>query len=284
MIYFENERHGTLAWRRMRKNERGEKMSEKMVALAIGAHPDDIEFMMAGTLLLLRCAGLETHVCNLANGCYGSQVYSKDDAARVRTLEAQAAARVAGATWHPSLFDDIGIYYDAPSLAKVTAIVRRVKPDIVLTLSRRDYMEDHEYASRLASSATFNRCMPSYVTDPPEPAYNKQVAVYHALPHSLIDMQRKPVEPEFIVNISDVMTQKREMLAQHVSQKEWLDATQGMDSYLEDMVDVSRLVGTRYGGCAFAEGWRRHNHMGYCDPDFAPLQSVLSDVCKVVEK
>ncbi|MDD4101410.1 MAG: PIG-L family deacetylase [Kiritimatiellae bacterium] len=259
-------------------------MGEKMVALAMGAHPDDIEFMMSGTLLLLKRAGAEIHICNLANGCYGSQVYSKDEAARVRALEAQAAARVAGAVWHPSLFDDTGIYYDAPSLAKATAVVRRVKPDIVLTLSRYDYMEDHEYASRLASSATFNRCLPSYVTDPPEPAYNKPVAVYHSLPHALMDMQRDPVEPEFVVDISEVMNQKREMLAQHVSQKEWLDATQGMDSYLDDMVDISRLVGTRFGGCAYAEGWRRHNHLGYCEPDFAPLQTILADVLKMVVK
>ncbi len=257
-------------------------MSERMVVLAIGAHPDDIEFMMAGTLLLLKRAGLETHVFNLANGCYGSQVYSKDEAARVRALEAQDAARVAGAVWHPPLFDDLAIFYDAASLAKVTAVVRRVKPDIVLTLSRYDYMEDHEYAARLASSAAFNRCMPSYVTDPPVPSYNKPVAVYHSLPHSLMDMQRDPVEPEFVVDITEVMSQKREMLARHVSQKEWLDATQGMDSYLEGMVEVSRLVGTRYGGCAYAEGWRRHSHMGYCDPDFAPLQTALADVLKAV--
>jgi LmbE family N-acetylglucosaminyl deacetylase len=257
-------------------------MSERLVALAMAAHPDDIEFMMAGTLLLLKQAGAEIHMCNLANGCYGSQVYGKEEAARVRALEAQAAARVAGAVWHPSLFDDAGIFYDAPSLAKASAVVRRVKPDIVLTLSRYDYMEDHEYASRLTSSAVFNRCLPSYVTEPPEPSYNKPVAVYHALPHSLMDMQRTPVAPEFVVDVSDVMAAKREMLAQHASQKEWLDATQGMDSYLDSMAEAARLVGARYGGCAYAEGWRRHNHMGYCPPDFAPLQSLLSGAVRWV--
>ena len=258
-------------------------MSDRLVALAMGAHPDDIEFMMAGTLLLLRQAGVETHLCNLANGCYGSEVYSKEEAARVRTLEAQAAARIAGAVFHPPLFDDTGIYYDAPSLAKVTAVVREVNPDIVLTLSRYDYMEDHEYASRLTSSAVFNRCLPSYMTDPPRPSTKKQVAVYHSLPHSLMDMQRNPVVPEFVVDIGSVMSLKREMLAQHASQKEWLDATQGMDSYLESMADAARTVGTRFGGCAYAEGWRRHNHMGYCTPDFSPLQTLLADVVKPVK-
>ena len=257
-------------------------MSDRLIALAMGAHPDDIEFMMAGTLLLLGRAGAEIHLCNLANGCYGSEVYSKEEAARVRTREAQAAASLVGAVFHPPLFDDTAVLYDAPSLAKVSAVVREADPYIVLTLSRYDYMEDHEYASRLTSSAVFNRCLPSYVTDPPRPSTKKQVAVYHSLPHSLMDMQRNPVVPEFVVDIGDVMSLKREMLAQHASQKEWLDATQGMDSYLESMADAARTVGTRFGGCAYAEGWRRHNHMGYCSPEYAPLQTLLADVVKPV--
>lgn len=248
--------------------------------LAMAAHPDDIEFGMAGTLLLLKRAGAEIHVCNLANGCYGSEVYSKEETARVRALEAQAAARLAGAVWHPPLFDDTQIFYDSPSLAKVTAVVRQVRPDILLTSSRSDYMEDHEYASRLACSAAFNRCLPSYVTDPPVPSYNHPVAVYHALPHGLMDMQRVPVVPDFIIDIGEVMALKREMLAQHKSQKEWLDATQGMDAYIDSMTDAASTVGTRYGGCAYAEGWRCHNHMGYCDANYAPLQTLLSDVLK----
>ncbi len=255
-------------------------MGEKLVALAMSAHPDDIEFMMSGTLLLLKQAGVEIHMCNLANGCYGSQVYSKEEAARIRAGEAQASAQVAGAVWHPSLFDDTAIFYDAPSLAKVTAVVRRVRPDIVLTLSRYDYMEDHEYASRLTSSAVFNRCLPCYVTDPPVPSFNKPVAVYHSVPHALMDMQRDPVVPEFVVDITRVMDVKRAMLEQHVSQKEWLDATQGMGSYVESMAEVCRMLGSRYGACAYAEGWRRHNHMGYCGPDFHPLESLLADGLK----
>ena len=256
-------------------------MSGKLIVLAMAAHPDDVEFVMSGTLLLLRQAGAEAHICNLANGCYGSQVYTKDEAARVRALEAQEAARVAGAAWHPSLFDDAGIFYDAPSLAKVTAIVRGIQPDILLTLSRHDYMEDHEYAARLAASAAFNRCLPCYVTDPPVPAANKPVAVYHALPHSLMDMQRDPVVPEFCVDVGGVMAQRREMLACHKSQSEWLDATQGMGSYVEAMVQGAREVGARFGGCEYAEGWRRHNHMGYCAADYAPLETALAHVLKL---
>ena len=214
-----------------------------LIARATAAQLDDIEFMMSGTLLLLKQAGAELHICNLANGCYGSQVYGKEEAARVRAREAQEAARVAGAVWHPSLFDDVGLYYDAASLAKVSAVVREIRPDILLTMSRYDYMEDHEYASRLASSAAFNRCLPSYLTDPPQPAYTRPVAVYHSLPPALTDMQRTPIVPEFCIDVGSVMAQRRAMLACHTSQREWLDATQGMGSYVESMADAAREVG-----------------------------------------
>src|SRR5439155_1171228 len=46
------------------------------VAIAIGAHPDDIEFYMAGTLLMLKKAGYEAHYLNLASGNCGSADYN----------------------------------------------------------------------------------------------------------------------------------------------------------------------------------------------------------------
>ena len=47
---------------------------DKKVAMAVAAHPDDIEFYMAGTLLLLREAGYEVHYMTLASGSCGSRI------------------------------------------------------------------------------------------------------------------------------------------------------------------------------------------------------------------
>ncbi|MDA3925734.1 MAG: PIG-L family deacetylase [Kiritimatiellae bacterium] len=249
-----------------------------MIVLAMAAHPDDIEFMMSGTLLLLKQAGADIHICNLANGCYGSEVMSKEETARVRAGEAQASAELAGATLHPSFFDDLGIFYDAPSLAKVTAVVRSVQPDIILTLPMHDYMEDHCLASRLTCSAAFNRGCPCYVSDPPVPSYSKPVAIYHALPHSMMDMERKPAAPDFVVDVATVMEMKEAMLSKHVSQKEWLDSTQGMSSYINNMINSAQDVGSRFSSFNYAEGWVRHNHTGYCGSDFDPVRELLGDL------
>ena len=64
-------------------------------AFAIAAHPDDIEFVMAGTLLQLRDAGYEIHYLNIANGCCGSSGTDAATTASTRPCEAMAASRLA---------------------------------------------------------------------------------------------------------------------------------------------------------------------------------------------
>jgi hypothetical protein len=77
------------------------------------------------------------------------------------------------------------------------------------------------------------------------------------------------------VDISAVVATKRKMLAMHKSQKQWLDVSQGIDSYLVQMENMSREVGEMSGCYAFAEGWTRHLHLGYCDESANPLLHEL---------
>ena len=256
-------------------------MAKPLTVIAIVAHPDDIEFVMAGTLLLLKDAGADIHMWNLANGNCGSMTLPREEIARIRWQEAQDAAREAGATMHPPITDDLAIFYDAPQLAKVSAVVREVKPDIVLTHSPQDYMEDHMNASRLAVSAAFAHGVPNYVTDPPVAAWSGDTTVYHAMPHGLRDGLRKRIQPGQYVDITTTLARKRNMLAQHRSQKEWLDATQGMDSYLAEMEKMSQQVGQMSGRFQYAEGWRRHLHVGFSARDIDPLTTILGDKCWV---
>jgi N-acetylglucosamine malate deacetylase 1 len=247
-----------------------------VIVLAATAHPDDIEFMMAGTLLRLKNAGCEIHLWNLANGCCGSDSLSREETAALRWREAQASAAVAGATAHPPLFDDLAVFYDAASLAKVAAVIRSIQPDIILTHSPQDYMEDHQNTCRLVVTGTFMRGMKNAITDPPHGAYTKNVAIYHALPHGLHDALRQPILPHFYTDITEVLPIKREMLACHASQQQWLDVTQGMNAYLEEMEAMSATVGRMSGQYPHAEGWRRHSHLGFGPEDFNPLQQLLS--------
>lgn len=242
---------------------------------AIAAHPDDIEFVMAGTLMRLGAAGYEMHYMNIANGCCGSMETDRETTARIRAEEARRAAKSIGAVFHPSLTNDLEIFYDQLTLARLAAVVREVAPTIVLTHAPVDYMEDHTNACRLAVSAAFVRGMPNFPTDPPRPHVAGEVTVYHAQPHGNCDPLGHRVTPSLFVDISDVIEQKAAMLACHASQKAWLDATQGLDSYLQAMKDLSAEVGQMSGRFRYAEGWRRHLHLGFCAPDADPLREAL---------
>lgn len=253
-----------------------------MKALAVVAHPDDIEFMLAGTLLRLKNAGCEIHMWNLADGCQGTEVYSKADIARIRLEEAREAATLAGAIFHEPLFEDLAIFYDALSLARVSAVIREIQPDIILTHGPSDYMEDHQNACRLAVSAAFARAMVNFETIPARSAYNKPVRIYHSLPHSLLDFRGREVAADLYVDIGPVVEQKRQMLECHRSQKDWLDASQGMGAYTTQMLEFAQTVGVMSGGFCYAEGLIRHNHIGFCSPDFDPVVQLLSPNLKLV--
>ncbi len=213
------------------------------IVLAIGAHPDDIEFMMAGTLLLLRERGFVIHYLNIANGCCGSTQTSAATTRRIRAQEARAAAERLGAIWHAPFSDDLDIRYDDRRLRYLSALVREIQPSILLTHSPVDYMEDHTMTCRLAVTAAFARGMPNFRTLPPRSAIAGDLTLYHAMPHGLCDPFGAPVQPHAIVNIDRVMDLKRTALAEHKSQRDWLDVSQGMDSYLRAMEYMDSNIG-----------------------------------------
>ena len=255
-----------------------------LTALAVGAHPDDIEFMMAGTLILLRRAGAAIHMWNLATGNCGTATHSRREVIRLRRGEARDSAKLIGATLHPPLVDDLMIYYNPSLTARVAAVVREVKPDILLVPSPQDYMEDHQNTCRLLVTAAFVRGMSGFVTRPPVAPWGGEVVLYHALPYGLRDGLRRLVRSGHYVNIASALSLKRRMLAQHRTQKEWLDVSQGMDAYLNAMVDMSRQVGRLSGRFPYAEGWRRHSHLGFCDGKADPLRGLLGPLCAIDRK
>ncbi|HEY2952121.1 MAG TPA: PIG-L family deacetylase [Verrucomicrobiae bacterium] len=249
------------------------------IAIAIAAHPDDIEFYMAGTLLLLKQSGWDIHYLNLSSGNCGSVQFDGATTRRIRKAEAQRAARFLGARFHPGLCNDLEILYELKTLRLLAALVREVKPRIILTHSPQDYMEDHTNTCRLAVTAAFARGMQNFRTLPARKAIDGDVTIYHAMPHGLCDALRQPITPDLFVNTTPVHAAKRAALSAHASQKTWLDASQGMDSYLTTMDDLSLAVGKLSHRFQHAEGWRRHLHLGFSASEMDPLQNALGPSC-----
>jgi LmbE family N-acetylglucosaminyl deacetylase len=136
-------------------------------------------------------------------------------------------------------------------------------------------MEDHTETCRLAVTAAFGRGMPNFWTEPGHAHVEHEVTVYHAMPHGLVTPLREAVVPDLFVDTTAVHATKRAALACHRSQKEWLDRSQGMDSYLLAMDEMSRAVGKLSRRFEHAEGWRRHSHLGFGPQEADPLGEAL---------
>ena len=236
---------------------------------------------MAGTLLLLREAAWDIHYMNVSSGNLGSLTFTPAKTARIRAGEAQASASLMQAVWHKPICHDLQVFYDDRTLRRLAAVVREVDPSIVLTHSPQDYMEDHMNCCRLAVTAAFSRGMPNFRTVPSRPAIPGDVTLYHAMPHGLKDGLRRRVVPGAWVNTMEVHATKRQALAAHRSQKEWLDVSQGMDSYLKAMDEMSAAVGRTSRRFRMAEGWRRHLHLGFSAAEVDPLAEALGRAYRV---
>ncbi|HEU4901499.1 MAG TPA: PIG-L family deacetylase, partial [Flavisolibacter sp.] len=195
----------------------------------------------------------------------------------IRLAEAKKAAAILGAHFHPPFCNDLEIVYSTEILRRLAAVIREVKPAILLTHSPTDYMEDHTTTCRLAVTAAFARGMPNFSTEPERRADNYNCTVYHALPHTLRDPLRRRIIAGSFVNTTAFQTTKLEALKAHQSQQEWLDVSQKLNSYLQAMENISLEVGKMSKAFTHAEGWRRHLHFGFCDPATDPLQDLGSD-------
>lgn len=259
-------------------------MHDRHRVLVVGCHPDDIEINMSGTLLHLKDAGCEITYMTLADGSCGTESLSASEIVSVRANESKTAAAYLDAEYLPSLAQDMLVFYGEVLLRQLTSVIRKVRPTIILTQSLEDYMEDHMVTARLVVSAAFARGMVNFRSAPDLPPVMDALAIYHAMPHGLCDPLRRPVTPDFYVDVTGKMEQKKEMLALHASQKQWLDRSQGFESYIETMTSMTIEMGTRSRRFNCAEGWRRHLHLGFSPREITPLEALLEPFVNFADK
>ncbi|HPD47681.1 MAG TPA: PIG-L family deacetylase [Anaerohalosphaeraceae bacterium] len=240
-------------------------MAERKVVLSIGAHPDDAEFLCAGTLALLRQRGWQVHIATLTPGDCGTVEYSREEIGRIRTGEAAKAAAMLDGFYHCVGCDDVFIMYDRPTLVKVIELVRRVRPRLVFTLCGEDYMTDHVTTGRLAMTACFACGIVNVETPGAEP-FEPVPHLYYCDPTEGRDIYGQEVPTSDIVDISSVIETKERMLACHESQRNWLLAHHGIDEYVNAMKNWSAERGRQI-GAAFGEGFRQHKGHAFPQTD-----------------
>jgi LmbE family N-acetylglucosaminyl deacetylase len=238
--------------------------------LALMAHPDDAEFLCAGTLIRLAKAVWEVHIATVANGDCGTMTESLEAIAARRFLEATEAAALMGATYHSLREPDIFVVYDKPTLHKCVDLLRRIAPQLVFTLSPVDYMMDHVMTSQLAQAASFAYGAPNASLFPLREGSGVP-HLYYCDPLECIDTRGNRVAPTTWVDIGPQLEKKAGMLACHRSQRDWLRAHHGTDEYIDSMRRHAAMRGSDI-GVAAAEAFVQHLGHAY------PKTNILADL------
>ncbi|WMT42718.1 bacillithiol biosynthesis deacetylase BshB1 [Paenibacillus sp. D2_2] len=212
-------------------------MSEPLDILIFGAHADDAEIGMAGTIAKQVAAGYRVGLCDLTEA-----ELSSNGNVELRKQEAVAAAELLGVTLRLNLgLPDRGLNGSAEQIAAVTAVIREYQPAIIFAPYWEDRHPDHIACSKLVEDAAFNSKLRRYMPDKPA------VAAPELYFYFINDWRT----PDLLVDVTDNYAMKEQALGCYRSQfgtepkEEEVALTPLNQGYVERVKARDSLIGQR---------------------------------------
>ena len=162
----------------------------KVNILAIGAHPDDIEFGCGGALIKYTQKSHRLFLLVMTGGGLGG-------ASSLRMEEQKASGKILGAErtfWGG--YEDTHLIVDTDLIGKIEAVIAEVKPDFIFCNFPDDTHQDHRHLAQAIMSAT---------------RYIRNVLFFEG-------PTTQNFNPQVFVDISDTLERKVEALKAHNSQ------------------------------------------------------------------
>ncbi|WP_053366940.1 bacillithiol biosynthesis deacetylase BshB1 [Bacillus sp. FJAT-27245] len=213
--------------------------------LAFGAHADDVEIGMGGTIAKFAARGKKIVVCDLTR----AELSSNGDV-ETRMTEAREAAAILGAERLVLDLPDRGLFIEQEYIKKIVTVIRTYKPKVVFAPYMEDRHPDHGNCARLVREAFFSAGIRKYedgANCPPHKAMSLHYYMINGF-HA----------PDFLVDVSDYMEKKKAALnsykSQFVKSAESFD-TPLVNGYIESIEARESLFG-KQAGVLFAEGFK----------------------------
>jgi len=218
---------------------------DKLDILVFGAHADDAEIGMGGTIAKHTAAGQRVGICDLTEA-----EMSSNGTVELRRQEAAAASAVLGLSARTNLgLPDRGLQPSREQIEAIVAEIRRWQPRIVFAPYWVDRHPDHIACSKLVEEAVFNAKLRNYMPELP-PVQVEQLIYYYINDVEAVSL---------IVDVTSTYDVKREALRAYRSQ---FDRTHSADSvatpltsgYVERVEARDSLLGQSK-GWGHAEGF-----------------------------
>ncbi|MCS0672220.1 bacillithiol biosynthesis deacetylase BshB1 [Cytobacillus firmus] len=214
--------------------------------LAFGAHADDVEIGMGGTIAKFASIGKKIGICDLTRA-----ELSSNGTVEIRKEESLKAADILGVSVRETLnLPDRGLYYNQEYIKKIAEMIRKYKPVLVFAPYMEDRHPDHGHCARLVEEAVFSAGIRKYETGG------------NFAPHKVKNLYFYMIngfhKPDFLIDISSFMDKKAEGLESYQSQfvkKPGSFDTPLVNGYIETVAAREGLFG-KQAGVEYAEGFK----------------------------
>jgi bacillithiol biosynthesis deacetylase BshB1 len=219
---------------------------DKLNWLSFGAHPDDVEIGMGGSIAKHSSLGARTGICDLTRA-----ELSSNGTVETRQKEAEQAGEILGLHTRINLaFPDRGLSYDENKVRAIATIIRTYQPEIIFVPYPEDRHPDHRHCATLVEEAVFSSGIRRYEDHQGLPSHKVNRVYYY-----MINGFHKP---DFVVDISDYMDDKLKALKAYASQFVGNNdsvTTPLTNGYIETVQSRERLFGKEV-GVTYAEGFK----------------------------
>jgi bacillithiol biosynthesis deacetylase BshB1 len=220
--------------------------NQHLEILAFGAHADDVEIGMAGTIAKLTSEGNRVGICDLTDAGLSS-----NGNVELRKLEAANAAEILKVSMRTSLaFPDRGLYLKEEYIREIARVIRTYRPRIVFAPYFEDRHPDHGNCASLVEEAVFSAGIRKYETEGNEPAHRVERVYFY-----MINGFHKP---DFTIDISQFIDKKLQALRAYKSQFEQSEVSYNtplVNGYIETVEAREKMFG-KLVGVTYAEGFK----------------------------
>ncbi len=172
--------------------------------LAFGAHPDDVELFAGGTMAKLAALGHATGIVDMSRGELGTR-----GTPALRKKEASEAAKILGVKIRDNMgFPDGAVPVTDAARLKVIRVLRKYRPQIVLTHHWDDKHPDHVHTSRLVAEAVHHSGLAKIRTG--QERFRPSTLLFYKVPTNQI--------PSFVVDITEYAEQRMAAITAYRSQ------------------------------------------------------------------
>lgn len=229
----------------------------KLDILAFGVHPDDVELSCTGTLLVEQKNGKKTGIIDLTAGELGTR-----GTAETRKAESAAATKILGVDVRENLGMADGFFQnDEAHQRKVITAIRTYQPEVILCNAPEDRHPDHGRSSKMVADASFLSGLMKIQT-----ALNGSAQEAWRPKYVFRYIQDRFLQPDFVVDITDVFDQKIEAIKAYKTQftggstdepQTYISTPDFLDSVIYRHKWFGKMIGVKY-----AEGFISEKMIG----------------------